>query len=127
MRKVTVKALLANFRDLDPKVAKELVTTMNSGLTAKQVEELMGVANTALGMHGVESIKGNPKQGTFSPGSYWGHYLERPTVALYCNTGDTYATTLLYDTLKRKFMLTSWGDFVETAPKRYGLQEEGDY
>ena len=31
----------------------------------------------------------------------------------YCNTGDTYASTVAYDHRKQKFVITSWGDFVE--------------
>jgi len=34
--------------------------------------------------------------------------------ACYLNTGDTYNTTILFDTKKERFYLTSWGDFVES-------------
>lgn len=34
--------------------------------------------------------------------------------ACYLNTGDTYNTTILFDTKKDRFYLTSWGDFVES-------------
>ena len=33
--------------------------------------------------------------------------------AAYCNTGDTYCTTILFDYRSGTFKLTSWGDFVE--------------
>lgn len=40
---------------------------------------------------------------------YWFHCR-----ACYLNTGDTYNTTILFDTKKDRFYLTSWGDFVES-------------
>lgn len=39
----------------------------------------------------------------------------------YCNTGDTYATTIAYDYVRGKYLLTSWGDWVERHGRRYGL------
>ena len=44
-------------------------------------------------------------------------------VATYCNTGDTYAATILFETEGEKFRLTSWGDWVETSPRRYKLND----
>jgi len=35
----------------------------------------------------------------------------------YCNTGDAYACTVMFDHKKHKFMLTSWGDIVERSSK----------
>lgn len=34
--------------------------------------------------------------------------------AVYLNTGDTYNTTILFDTKKDRFYLASMGDFVES-------------
>lgn len=31
----------------------------------------------------------------------------------YCNTGDSYALTVLYDYFESKFIVSSWGDTVE--------------
>lgn len=31
----------------------------------------------------------------------------------YCNTGETYSSTVAYDYRKGKFVITSWGDWVE--------------
>ena len=42
--------------------------------------------------------------------------------ACYLNTGDTYHTTILFDTKKDRFYLTSWGDFVESLD---GKKDEG--
>ncbi len=51
----------------------------------------------------------------------WGNASVTQPAAEYCNTGDTYATTILYDYIAGKYRLTSWGDFVERFEKRYGL------
>ncbi len=56
-----------------------------------------------LGMHGVECIQGD----------WWDHYYG-DNVAEYLNTGDSYAATILLDHQRGKWLLTSWGDFVET-------------
>lgn len=43
-------------------------------------------------------------------------------VALYVNMGDTYETTLLYDTVEHEFHVTSWGDWYEA----YEAEQEGE-
>lgn len=37
----------------------------------------------------------------------------------YVNKGDTYAATLMFDFAKNKFLVGSWGDLVETQPRRF--------
>ena len=72
--------------------------------------------NTLLGMHGTEAIRGDWQNG------YWGDI-----VAAYCNTGDTYATTVLqvrgdFSSRSSSFIVSSWGDFVERNGKKYGIE-----
>ncbi len=55
------------------------------------------------GMHGVEAIR---EEGAWD--RYYGD-----CIAEYLNTGDSYAATILLDHARGKWMLTSWGDFVE--------------
>ena len=38
---------------------------------------------------------------------------------LYCNAGDTYATTIFYDYSKCRYYIGCWGDVVEKYPKRF--------
>lgn len=38
----------------------------------------------------------------------------------YCNTGDTYGLTILYDHRSGKFSVGCWGDVVERDPRRFG-------
>ena len=39
------------------------------------------------------------------------------TIALYVNMGDTYDTTIVYDTINGKWFCCSWGDFYEQTPE----------
>lgn len=41
----------------------------------------------------------------------------------YCNTGDTYDLTLLYDERVDRFFVGTWGSLVEANPRRYGFDE----
>ena len=37
----------------------------------------------------------------------------------YVNMGETYAATILYDCLRRRFLCAAWGDMVEARPGRF--------
>lgn len=37
----------------------------------------------------------------------------------YCNSGDTYADTVLFDVAEGRFIIGSWGDLVMRNPKRF--------
>jgi len=66
------------------------------------VEDVMEEADKLLGTCGVEAIGS-------AEGALW-----------YCNTGDTYGTTLLYDEEGERFSVGNWGSWVEAFPKRFG-------
>lgn len=73
------------------------------------------VINALLGLHGVEAIRGERQNG------YWGDI-----VATYCNTGDTYALTVLhvrgsFRGAPGKFIVSSWGDWVEKNGEKFGV------
>lgn len=74
-------------------------------------EQRLQKINDMVGGYGVESIEGD------GDSRYW-----MGTVALYINMGDTYNTTLLYNTDLDKYTITTWGDWVERNQKRYGIQ-----
>jgi hypothetical protein len=52
----------------------------------------------------------------------WGSSSCTQPVAEYCNAGDTYAATILYDYVAGKYRITSWGDWVERYGDRYGVE-----
>lgn len=66
--------------------------------------------NEVLEGYGVEAIRGSWE------GGYYGD-----VAAVYVNMGDTYDQTVVYDTRKGEYKVTSWGDWVESAPKYYGV------
>ncbi len=76
------------------------------------VDDALEVANKILKGHGIEAIRS---------GQYLVDHYFRDIVALYVNMGDTYETTLLYETDKDRFLVTSWGDWVERNERKYGI------
>jgi hypothetical protein len=74
------------------------------------VDLILTACNEVLDGHGVEAIRGSWVDG------YYGD-----TCAVYVNMGDTYDQTVVYDTRKGKYIITSCGDWVESAPKYYGV------
>lgn len=63
----------------------------------------LSALNELLGMHDVECIRGD----------WWDRYYG-DCLAEYLNTEDSYAPTIVLDHQRGKWLLTSWGDFVET-------------
>ncbi len=80
----------------------------NSDRADKVLEEV----NRLVDGHGIEAIRDE---------NAWDNYYG-DTVALYVNMGDTYETTLLYDTRTHEFQVTSWGDWYEA----YEAEQEED-
>ena len=67
--------------------------------------------NSVLGTFGVEAIEGR-----------WVDRYHMEIQAVYLNTGDTYATTLLLDHETGNVHLTSWGDWVEANERKRELR-----
>lgn len=49
------------------------------------------------------------------------------TVALYCNAGDTYASTILWDRDAGRFRITTWGDWVESRSEKPDHSGDGHF
>lgn len=76
----------------------------------------MEAINILLGGYGVEAIRGEWQNG------YW-----CDIVADYVNMGDTYAITVMHVRGEHsgrpvKFIVTSWGDWVERNEKKFRVQ-----
>lgn len=79
------------------------------------VKDRITVIDRLLGNCGVEAIRGEWQNG------YW-----CDVVAVYSNTGDTYATTVIqirgdWSGTRSRFLVSSWGDWVERNEKRLGI------
>lgn len=112
---ISAKALRENFRDITPENAKELSRRIRNAeylSSDKERAAVIDFADKVIGGYGVEAIRGNEH-----PGGYW-----FGSVAIYVNTGDTYSATVLFDTIKHRYYLTSFGDFVEKNDRKYGIE-----
>lgn len=117
-KKITVRDLeivLGKKKSADPDELQKLADVLNRGARGDQgVSKVLRMADRVLGGFGVEEL--SPEYGT--------------VIALYVNMGDTYASTVLYDTESGEFMVTTWGDFFEEWERdvresaSYGESEE---
>ena len=82
--------------------------------SAQYLERVMDVANDAIGGFGVERVAYEIDD-------------ERPVDFYYVNMGDTYNATLIGDHRKRRFYISTWGDMVEQAERRFGEVGEGGW
>lgn len=73
----------------------------------RENESIMAAVDLVLGTCGVEAIRAVDE---------WDRYFG-DAVAVYCNTGDSYGGTVLYDVDRDAFYVTSWGDWVETSER----------
>jgi hypothetical protein len=78
---------------------------------ADRPEVILHAIDEVLGTCGTETIRGD----------VYDAYTD-DIVAEYCNAGDTYAVTILYDYMRREYRLMSYGDWVEKYGDRYGVQ-----
>jgi hypothetical protein len=116
----SAKELLKAFPSLESVEAQKLADRLKAAVDAddpEQVDDVMDAVNEAVDGHGVESINGTDYQ----VDKYW-----MDTILLYVNLGDTYDTTLLYDTENNEFSIGSYGDFVEKWENEEEDDEEDD-
>lgn len=73
----------------------------------RRIDLILSAMNETAGTYGVEAFNSRKSR--------------MHAIAEYLNTGDTYATTLLFRHDSGTFRLTSWGDFMERNESRLGL------
>lgn len=71
-------------------------------------QRILAIANKWLNCHGVEYLRSKTDNMHQSEG------IE------YCNTGETYDSTLMFDCRSNIFKVGCWGDIVERDSKRFG-------
>lgn len=103
---------LAELYRTDPRKACQLALRRTRKISEKNRLE---VIDKLLGTYGTEAIRGEWQNG------YW-----CDIVACYCNTGDTYAVTVMqirgeYSFQSSRFIISSWGDWVERNQKRLAI------
>lgn len=110
--KFKAEDLKKEFRDIDDATARAIVKLANGAHGNREADAAMQEINDLLGTYGVEAIEMEDAEGVPS-------YFHN-SVAIYCNSGDTYNTTVLYDTVNRTWHLMSYGDFVEDYEQNRG-------
>ena len=91
-----------------PATAKIIRTIIRNMQSPKDAEECIEIINKLLCGFGIESLRGDYVDGYY-----------QTTNALYVNLGETYAPTIIYDTLKQCWYCYSYGDFVEVNERRF--------
>lgn len=82
------------------------------------IDLCMRAINEVLDFHGVEVVRLEEGQQLADDcwiGSYWGDVR-----LLYCNSGDSYRPTVVYDLCRERFAITTTGDWVEGNIIEYG-------
>lgn len=79
----------------------------------KQLDLILEALNVVLKGHGIEPL---------SLEGVWNSRYFGTVLALYVNTGDPYAPTILYDTELDRFVLSCQGDFLEMLERRHKVK-----
>jgi len=86
------------------KISKKDAALLKKLMQEGNLDGTFDLADTILNGYGIETITHE---------SIWvGRYFCNIGL-LYVNRGETYMTTLCYDTLKEQFIISNWGDWVE--------------
>lgn len=107
------KAALETLYKTDPVAACRKALRLTRSVPWK---DRMEAIDKLLGTYGTEAIRGSWQNG------YW-----CDIVAVYCNTGETYATTVIHVrgdgwNPRGRFLVSTMGDFVERNQARYEIQ-----
>lgn len=88
----------------DAKILKQYMTESKYAPPGVHPDTALNFANKVMNGYGVEAVRDE---------NIWVNNYWHNTGLLYVNKGDTYKTTLCYDTDKGNFFIGSWGDWVE--------------
>jgi hypothetical protein len=91
-------------------IAMQIRAAIEKAVDPGTVDAALDTCNALLKCYGVEAIRDN---------QWDGYYCD--IGLLYVNMGDTYAATVVYDTRRDAFYITSWGDIVESETKRFDM------
>ena len=86
------------------------IRALMAATSHKEIDQALDSMNNLLGGYGVEALRDTD----------WGQYYNDIGL-LYVNVGETYAPTILYDTRLEKWIVGSWGDYVEHYYKRFSI------
>lgn len=107
-----MKQNLADLYQTDPVKACRLALRLTRNIPEN---DRLEHCNTLLGLYGTEAIRGDWQNG------YW-----CDIVAAYCNTGDSYAVTIIqvrgeHSFCNSRFVVSSMGDWIERHGEKLGV------
>ena len=106
--KVNVKDVLKAFeKEIDEDQAKEVLDLMKYPGSPSKASDNLEKIDKLIDGYGVEAINSE---------DYYTDYFT-DAMAVYVNMGDTYASTVLFDTDEREFLLTTVGDWQKQKEK----------
>jgi len=98
---------------------KELIQVFGKD-TAYQIWSILKDHNPNNALNCIDKILENFGVECLTHYSCYDEYLRYSDIfAMYSNNGDTYAPTILYDYRYGRYLLTSWGDYYESLPRRF--------
>lgn len=95
--------------DTTARIIRSMILDIPNGCSHNKIDEVLSFCNMFLAGYGIEPIRGLEQVDRY----YFDIHL------LYVNMGDTYAPTIIYDTLKEQWYCCSWGDIVENDERRF--------
>ncbi len=113
LRVATVAALVARFKPSITPTPADVAALVARGANVsgeRGALAFLAAADRLLGTHGVECVR----QGAALDS------VGGAPVLHYCNTGDSYESTIAYDVGRGRVLITSYGDWVETWEARHG-------
>ena len=111
MRSPSLKSLARlsdNSQQMTPERCRALKAKLRDAETVQDVDAALDFANVMLEGHGVEAVRDR---------EWEGYYAD--IGLLYVNAGDTYALTLIYDTRRDSWSVTTLGHVIERQPRRF--------
>lgn len=141
----TVQKLCDSFRDLTPRNALAIISIARGHIdpldhenhpllrgcdlkpyryrdgAGNRIEKKMCAIDHILGTCGVEALEAPEDADVDCCHDYFDGLI-----ALYCNAGDTYATTIAYDVERGRFEITTVGDLVESFEARHAADYSGE-
>lgn len=84
-------------------------TEMNGNY--EDIDNVMAKMNGSINGYGVEALTDENHDNV---PRYYGNI-----VGLYVNKGNTYDTTIIYDTAEGRFIIANWGDFIESYDEEH--------
>jgi hypothetical protein len=99
---------IAKMLDIDEDDAQKLKKVLEEANSNKEVREALEFADELIGGHGIEAIEKRDAD----VDHYYGD-----AIAVYVNTGDMYAGTVLYSTEEREFYITTYADWLEARER----------